>query len=54
MQISEAANRIEVGVLANETPTEPEELSLGGFLTVIGEDEKPSPQALPVFVLCKC
>ncbi|MCJ1361505.1 protease B nonderepressible form [Acarospora aff. strigata] len=43
MQISEAANRIEVGVLANETPTEPEELSLGGFLTVIGEDEKPNP-----------
>lgn len=34
--------KIEVGVLANEPPTEPEELSLGGFLTVLGEDEKPS------------
>ena len=34
--------RVEVGVLANETPREPEELSLGGFLTIIGEDDKPS------------
>ena len=34
--------RIEVGILANEKPTEPEELSLGGFLTIIGEDDKPS------------
>lgn len=36
------AGKVEVGVLANEPPTEPEELSLGGFLTVLGEDEKPS------------
>jgi hypothetical protein len=34
--------RVEVGVLANEKPLEPEELSLGGFLTVVGEDDKPS------------
>ncbi|KAI4123681.1 MAG: hypothetical protein LQ347_006059, partial [Umbilicaria vellea] len=34
---------IEVGILANEKPTEPERLSLGGFLTVIGEDTKPTP-----------
>lgn len=35
-------SKVEVGVLANEQPTEPEELSLGGFLTVLGEDDKPS------------
>lgn len=34
--------KVEVGVLANEPPTEPEELKLGGFLTVLGEDDKPS------------
>jgi hypothetical protein len=33
---------LEVGILANEPPTEPEELSLGGILTVVGEDDKPS------------
>ncbi|KAI9784999.1 MAG: hypothetical protein M1839_001196 [Geoglossum umbratile] len=35
--------KIEVGVLANEVPLEPEELKLGGWLTVVGEDEEPSP-----------
>ncbi|RDL39308.1 Uncharacterized protein BP5553_03648 [Venustampulla echinocandica] len=35
--------RLEVGILSVETPNEPEELSLGGFLTVIGEHTKPSP-----------
>lgn len=34
--------RVEVGVLANETPRELEELTLGGFLTILGEDDKPS------------
>ncbi|MCJ1476894.1 protease B nonderepressible form [Lambiella insularis] len=37
------AVKAEIGVLANEPPKEPEELSLGGFLTTIGEDSKPSP-----------
>ncbi|MCJ1382925.1 protease B nonderepressible form [Xylographa soralifera] len=36
------AVKVEVGVLASEKPTEPEELSLGGFLTIVGEDDKPS------------
>lgn len=35
--------RLEVGILSVESPKEPEELSLGGFLTVVGEDTKPSP-----------
>lgn len=35
--------RLEVGILSVETPNQPEELSLGGFLTVIGEHTKPSP-----------
>ena len=45
------AVKVEVGVLASEKPTEPEEISLGGFLTVVGEDEKPSKlnnQASPI------
>jgi hypothetical protein len=33
---------IEVGILANEKPTELEEISLGGFLTIVGEDYKAS------------
>lgn len=35
-------HRLEVGVLANEKPRRPEEVSMGGFLTVLGEDQKPS------------
>ena len=38
----DGSTRVEVGVLANEKPTEPEELSLGGFLSILGEDDKPS------------
>ena len=35
---------LEVGVLVPQDPDpeEPEEVKLGGFLTVVGEDEKPS------------
>ena len=36
-------DRLEVGILSVESPQEPEELSLGGFLTIVGEDTKPSP-----------
>lgn len=32
---------IEVGVLMNEQPDEPEELRYSGWLTVIGKDKKP-------------
>lgn len=32
----------EIGIFSNEKPTEPEELSLSGFLFVIGKDTKPS------------
>ena len=39
---SQASTKVEVGVLANEKPTEPEEFSLAGSLTVIGEDRKLS------------
>lgn len=35
-------DRLEVGILAPETADEPEELKLGGYLTVVGESEKPS------------
>lgn len=35
-------HRVEVGVLQNEPVKEVEELSLGGYLVVLGENEKPS------------
>lgn len=35
-------DRVEVGTLQIEQSDEPEELSLGGFLTVLGEDDRPS------------
>lgn len=34
--------KIEVGLLSSEPATEPEELSVGGLLAVIGEDDHPS------------
>jgi hypothetical protein len=37
-----SADSIEVGVLQSEKATEPEELSMGGYLTVIGEQDRPS------------
>ena len=37
-----ADDRLEVGVLQTEKATEPEQLSLGGYLTVVGEDDHPS------------
>lgn len=40
--LQDPSDSVEVGVLNSEKPTEPEELSLGGFLTVLGEDSKPS------------
>jgi hypothetical protein len=38
------SERVEVGVLANERATDPEDLSVGGFLAVVGEDRKLSKQ----------
>ncbi|KZF19180.1 PIG-X-domain-containing protein [Xylona heveae TC161] len=43
IQTTHADDRVEVGILSNELPTEEEELSLSGFLIVIGQDSKPSP-----------
>ncbi|UJO19522.1 uncharacterized protein CLAFUR5_06657 [Fulvia fulva] len=34
-------DRLEVGIISPELSPEPESLSMAGFLTVIGEDEKP-------------
>ncbi|KAK2770196.1 protease B nonderepressible form [Emmonsiellopsis sp. PD_33] len=39
----EKDERVEVGVLAMEKATEAEELSVGGFLVVVGEDKKLQP-----------
>lgn len=38
----EPEDRLEVGILASEKADEPEELSMGGYLTVIGDDNHPS------------
>ena len=35
-------SKVEIGVLTNENPIEPGELKLGGYLTTLGEDSKPS------------
>ncbi|KAF2128292.1 PIG-X-domain-containing protein [Dothidotthia symphoricarpi CBS 119687] len=35
--------RVEVGILVSEPNPDPEDIQFGGFLTVVGEDEKPTP-----------
>jgi hypothetical protein len=40
-------HRVEVGVLQSEKADEAEELSLGGYLVVLGEHDKPSMFSLP-------
>ena len=40
--VGKMSDTLEVGVLSNEKPLEPEELSLSGVLTVVGDDDKPS------------
>lgn len=42
IRLQSKTDSVEVGVLNGEKATEPEEISLGGFLTVLGEDDKPS------------
>ncbi len=37
------AEKVEVGVLSNEQTTDTSEISLSGFLTVVGEDDHPKP-----------
>jgi hypothetical protein len=44
---SRAEDRIEVGILHPEVAKEPEQLSLGGFLTVIGDDDHPGIPYVP-------
>ena len=43
--------KVEVGVLSNEQPIEPEELSLSGDLIVLGEDEK---LGMHLWIPCPC
>lgn len=43
------SDRVEVGTLKVEQSDEPEELSSGGFLTVLGEDDRPS-KSLPISI----
>jgi PIG-X / PBN1 len=39
-----SAEKVEVGLLSNEKALDPEDVSLGGFLTVVGQDSKLSMQ----------
>ncbi|KAL2074922.1 hypothetical protein VTL71DRAFT_8702 [Oculimacula yallundae] len=41
--VTSPSSRLEIGILSVEKAKEVEELSLGGFLTVLGENTKPSP-----------
>lgn len=55
------SERVEVGLLANERALDPEDLSLGGFLAVVGEDSKlsttnttsPTQERLPLLTWSK-
>lgn len=47
LQKSRRQDKIEVGVLEAEKAIEPEHLALSGFLTVVGEDDKPG-MAVPI------
>lgn len=38
---SKAADKVEVGILSADPAQDPSELSLSGFLTVVGEDDRP-------------
>lgn len=45
-------DRVEVGVLMSEKADEPEELKLGGYLAVLGEDAKPGKDYVECRVIC--
>lgn len=47
---TDCGETIEVGVLQSEEATEPEELSMGGYLTVIGESERPSMSSMELWL----
>ena len=38
----ENESTVEIGVLSHEPNTDPEDIQFGGFLTVLGRDDKPS------------
>lgn len=40
---SKGHDRVEVGILSESKATEPSDLQLSGFLTVVGEDDHPKP-----------
>ena len=49
IQAYSPTDSIEVGILNNEKVDEPEEMSLGGYLTVLGEDSKLSKWSLSTY-----
>lgn len=46
--LPEADTTTEIGVLAHESNTDPEDIQFGGFLTVLGRDDKPSITLLDI------
>lgn len=42
----EDESTVEIGVLSHEPNTDPEDIQFGGFLTVLGRDDKPSTTPL--------
>ncbi len=48
---AEEDSTIEIGVLSHEPNTDPEDIQFGGFLTVLGQDAKPS--TTPSRHICK-
>ena len=45
--------RVEVGVLNEERADEKEEIKLGGWLTVVGDDDKPSTFGFLMIASCE-
>ncbi|KAH6622195.1 PIG-X [Boeremia exigua] len=41
--VPEDDSTVEIGVLSHESNTDPEDYQFGGFLTVLGRDDKPKP-----------
>ena len=47
---SDEESTVEIGVLSHEPNPDPEDIQFGGFLTVLGSDDKPSTCPPPIHV----
>lgn len=50
--ITGSNGKVEVGILSNEKAIDPEDLTLGGYLAVVGQDSKLSMFSASFTVVC--